>query len=456
MLTFLTATTLTASAQALRTGYFSDSYLYRHHLNPALGNERSYFSFPALGNLSVNYGANCGISTFIKPYNGRLVTALHESVSTEDFLGGLKDKTKLYENVDVTLFSLGIVTENGYNTFEIGFHEQAGLQAPKALFSLLKEMNPQKTYSFDDLRVKARGWVDLSFGRSFQVGDHLSLGLKLKALLGAAYADLEMTDCHATFGENEWRMSMKGDFRYKFGKSEFKTDSQGRLDDIDNGSFGIAGYGGAVDLGVHYDMVEVVDGLKLSAAVTDLGMIRWCDAEYAYNDGKEFTWSGFNEFSIHDEESHVEGSHQGSLSDQWSDMRDDLEKFANLQVGKPKDVNEMLAATLTLGAEFELPAYKKLSFGMLYTQRFAESLGYQELRLNANWAPARIFDLAVSGAATTWGASLGALANLCLPGFNIFLGTDYVYTGKVNKDYIPLENGGMNVQFGINFPMGGK
>ena len=44
------------------------------------------------------------------------------------------------------------------------------------------------------------------------------------------------------------------------------------IDEIDFGSFGFAGYGGAIDLGVSY---KLLDKLTLSASVLDLGFIKW-------------------------------------------------------------------------------------------------------------------------------------------------------------------------------------
>ena len=44
------------------------------------------------------------------------------------------------------------------------------------------------------------------------------------------------------------------------------------IDEIDFGSFGFAGYGGAIDLGISY---KLLDKLTLSASVLDLGFIKW-------------------------------------------------------------------------------------------------------------------------------------------------------------------------------------
>lgn len=45
--------------------HFSDSYLYRHQMNPALANTSSYLSIPVIGNINVGVGTNFGVKDLI-------------------------------------------------------------------------------------------------------------------------------------------------------------------------------------------------------------------------------------------------------------------------------------------------------------------------------------------------------------------------------------------------------
>jgi len=448
------ATSFEASAQSLRSAYFSDSYLYRHHINPAMSNEDDYFSIPFLGNLSLDFGTNEGINTFIVPYNDKLVTFMHESVSASSFLSGLSDNVKLQQSLDLTLFSLGLTGYNGYHTFEIGLHQQAGIQLPKDLLSFMKEMQSDKVYNFSDMLVLGRAWADISYGYTHKIGENLRIGAKAKILIGLALADADIKHGTARFGEDEWQMQMEGQFMMGGASgTKFSRDEEGLFDGIDEYKFGIAGYGGAFDLGFTYDMRDIVDGLKLSASVNDLGFINWSDCANAYNNGEPFSFSGFNQFTLHNEDNHVDGSRTGSLSDQWDDITEDLEKMYNLTVGKSKTEKQWIAASVHVGAEYEIPSYKQLSFGLLLSHRFTEILEFNEARLNVNFGPSSVFDMALSAAFNSYGTAMGAMVNLHLPGFSLFLGSDQIYIGKINKNFIPLDNGGMNVQFGINIPL---
>ena len=53
--------TSAAVAQEMQSAYFVKDYLFRHDLNPALGNEKNYISFPALGNVNAEIRGNFGI-----------------------------------------------------------------------------------------------------------------------------------------------------------------------------------------------------------------------------------------------------------------------------------------------------------------------------------------------------------------------------------------------------------
>lgn len=56
--TILAGSCLTASAQALHSGYFLEGYTFRHQLNPAFSAERNYVSVPVLGNINVGTQGN--------------------------------------------------------------------------------------------------------------------------------------------------------------------------------------------------------------------------------------------------------------------------------------------------------------------------------------------------------------------------------------------------------------
>lgn len=460
MRTYLTAAlfaafTLSASAQTLYTSYFSESYVYRHRLNPAFDNYDNYFAMPLLGNVGVDASMNVGVGDFLfKGPRGKLVTFMHPSVSTDQFVNGLASdgNNRLTQEADLTILSWGGHTMGGFTTFEVGLHEFAGFSLPTDLFSFLKEMNPDHTYQFSDARLQASSWLDVSLGHSHEVLPGLRLGFKAKALLGVGYADAHFTDFSARLSSQEWRLKLQGEAQVAAG-GHFERDEEGRVSGYEDNSFRLNGIGAALDLGVVYDFGDHVPSLRLSAAVNNFGFLEWLNVAHAVNNGEEFCYRGFQDATIHDEPNHQYqggGHYTGSLSDQWGDISDDLDRVVNLQVGNDIDYHETLAPILNLGIEYQPSRF--LSLGVLYSRRFSDIFAYQEARANLTFKLSRYFHVALSGAATTYGTMAGASINLHAPGFNLFFGSDRIYLGSVNSDYIPLDPGSANVQFGLTFP----
>lgn len=447
------------NAQALRTGYFSDSYLYRHQLNPALANKDGYVSFPVLGQTSIDLGLNFGVKNFIYDkkelgLGSGLTTFMNGKVDGNKFLGDLADKSQLNTNLDLQVLSVGFNAGKGYGTVELGVHARAAMTLSKDLFAFMKNMGNQ-TYDLGTIQANGMGWADVSLGYSYPISENLRLGAKVKYLVGVAYADADFSGTRVTLDEDKWTVNLNGEVNIAAGgKMKQKSATDKEFDGYDDITPGLNGSGLGFDLGVFYDFKDLVDGLKVSAAVTDLGNIKW-DAASAGAKNKTFLFDGFHELKIHDGEGTGNGHNDGSLKEQGERIEDDLEDLARIDVlSESTTVKKALGATVNVGAEYEIPAYKKLSFGLLYSQRFSDEYEYKEGRLVMNFAPHRIFDLALSGCYGTYGLSYGALINLHVPGFNIFAGVDRLYTGSVNSDMIPLEKGSMNFSFGLNIPFG--
>ena len=109
-----------------------------------------------------------------------------------------------------------------------------------------------------------------------------------------------------------------------------------------------------------------------------------------------------------------------------------------------------LAATLNIGAEFALPVYDKLKFGLLNSTRFQGDYTWTEFRLGANINPVEPLSLAANVAVGTYGWGFGWMANVNVTGFNLFLGMDRTL-GKLTKQGLPLSSNG-SVNLGVNIP----
>ncbi len=124
--------------QALRSAYFLDGYTFRHRMNPAIAGESNYVSMPVLGNLNVGAQSTIGVSDFLYKYNGGLTTFMHESVSANKFLGGLRSNNRLNVDLSETILSAGFFTLGGFNTVEINVRSTTTMNLPRELFAIMK------------------------------------------------------------------------------------------------------------------------------------------------------------------------------------------------------------------------------------------------------------------------------------------------------------------------------
>ena len=129
-----------ANAQDLRTGYFSDNFLYRHDLNPALANDSNYFSIPAVGNVNAAMMGNFGYSDLVRKNplypeeSNKKMTSFLNPYLSNPLKGFASGDNKINADVKVTLMSVGFKKWNGYNTVELNLRGQANVRAPFKLF----------------------------------------------------------------------------------------------------------------------------------------------------------------------------------------------------------------------------------------------------------------------------------------------------------------------------------
>ena len=445
---------LPVGAQELQTAYFSDSYLYRHDLNPAFDNENSYFSIPFVGNLNVGIASNFRYddvvrdnplypdrsskkkTTFMNPY---LSNGLKGFSSGDNVMNGA---------LKMNIMSVGFKKWGGYNTIELNARAKANTSIPYKLFEFAVNAD-NRHFDIGDVSADVQGFVELSMGHSRQVDEKLRLGGKVKLLVGAGNASVELKNVVADLQDaNKWtvsadaksQVSMKG-FKYLSNTKEYhsKDGTYKYIDDVDVDGGGPSGFGAAIDFGAVY---KLNDDVTLSAAIQDLGAVLWSNNYVGVNDAKSFTFDGFHDVSIDSQSGNV-------LDDQADKYTDQLLDFAHLR-DKGDDGARVtgIGANVNLGLQYVVPTFDMLRLGLLGTAHIDGPYSWTEGRLSANIAPIKWFDASVSLAVNTFNTSLGFLANIHTKGFNFFLGMDHLM-GTVSKEGIPLSGNGQ-VALGFN------
>lgn len=449
-----------AMAQGLNSAYYTEDYKFRHDMNPAFANSDNYVSIPALGNVNVNVHGNFGYQDVImdnpmypNTSDKKMTTFMNPYISASKALKGFsKGDNRIAGDVGIMLLSGGFSAFGGYNTIELSSKTSFGMSLPYELFEFAKNIG-NKTYNIGDINVHAMSYAELALGHSRQINEKLRVGAKVKFLFGLGRADLKLQNMKADLAPNDkWTVSgqavadvsMKG-FSYVTETDEYNDPDRGEYDkvgDVDLDGFGLSGFGMAVDLGAVY---QINEDWRVNAAVLDLGFISWSNNMQAVNRSDMFEFGGFHDISVKD------GSGV-DIEDQTDKYGDQIADFINLKDnGDQGGRTTGIGATINVGAEYNLPVYRKITFGALSSTRIKGAYTWTEGRLSANWTPLSWIDGGVSFAVNNFTASMGWVLNIHPKGYNFFIGMDHLL-GKMSKEYIPLSsNASINLGMSITW-----
>lgn len=456
----LMATATAAMAQGLNSAYYTDNYNFRHDMNPAYGNSENYLAVPVLGNVTVSTHGNFGYQDVVlnNPLYGqagqkKMTTFMNPYISVDEALSGFNTgNNRITGDVSIALLSAGFKAFGGYNTIELSSKTSFGLALPYEIFEMAKNTG-NKSYDIGDLSVQAQSYAELAFGHSHQINDKLRVGGKVKLLFGLGRADVTMKNIKADFSgadrwtvtaETEANVSVKG-FKYISEQKEYdsKAGTYERVNDVDVDGTGLNGFGMALDLGAVY---KINEDWTVNAALLDLGFMNWSENHRAVGASSEFTFDGFHDFDV------KSGEGKETVENQWDYYSDQLADFANLKdTGEEGGRSTGIGATINVGATYNLPVYRKLTFGLLSSTRLHGAYSWTEGRLSANWEPTKWLDGGVSLAVNSFTTSLGWVVNVHPKGLNFHIGMDHLL-GKTSKEFIPLSsNASFNVGLSVTW-----
>ena len=245
-------------------------------------------------------------------------------------------------NVNATPLSLGFYAFGGFNTIDIGIHANAGFCVPRDFFGLFKDMSAEK-YVLNNIGFRTRNYADIAIGHSHKINNNLTIGARLKLLVGLAYAEIAMDKMELSVSDKQWQINAKGSAVANVIGSEFTYDENGIISGI--GSFvpELSNLGFGVDLGATYDFSKVLTkGLILSASLNDINFIKWNNAaQTGISPSKPYTFEGFSELSFDGGENSVE--------QQLTTMGEELGEFFAVDKMTPGDYTDFWGATLNIG-----------------------------------------------------------------------------------------------------------
>lgn len=448
LLFLLSMAVMSGMAQTAKSGYFLDGTLYSYQLNPAMDAERGFFSLLA-GNMSMGTSGNVGISNFLYPYgDDKLTTFMSGTVAADKFLGRLPKAIRLGTDVNGTLLAAGFRMFGGYTTFGVTVHSSLSVSLPKGFFEFAKKGFSENAYSFGGMGLNTMNYAAATIGHSREIIDGLRVGVNLKYLVGLAYANATIDKLDVEMNEQHWMVQSQASANAALiSESRLTVDENGVISGVETGPFAPSASGFGVDLGVVYDMKNIVPGLTLSASVIDMGRINWKYMMGLEANDASVEFDGFEEIDPNDFE--------GSTADELAQLGEDAAKMLELQSNGLSSMSTKLNTTMYLGAEYNMPFYTPLSVAVLYGKRFSEAdiAELSEFRGYVNIAPLKWLEASVNVGHTTFGTSLGWMVNVHPAGANFFIGSDYMIT-KVTPQFIPVNNFNSHITLGVNVTFG--
>lgn len=429
-----------------RSAYFLDNYAYNYQMNPAMAIDRKFdISFPGLGNLNLGMAGNVGVKSFI--YNlpdGRTTTFMNPEISASEVMSNIKTNNRLGLESRIGILSVGFSGLGGYNHISINAVANAQVRLPRGIVSFLKEGITNRTYDIGHINAHADAYAEIALNHSHDIKalPGLRIGASVKFLVGVANADINLNRAELALGENEWTATTDGiaQISAKGFRWEYDTNNQGRpyVSGMDFDDFSAPnGYGLAFDLGATYDFGK---DWKFALGFTDIGFIDWKYTSVATTKGARTFRS--NDYTLN----------PNDIDDSWDAIKDNVMELYQLEGTDGVDHRtRALEATMNVSAEYTLPVYRALSFGLLNTTRMAHHFAWTEFRLSANFTPVKWFGLGVNYGVGTFGSSFGWIVNIAPKGFNLYVGMDRT-VGKLAKQGVPL-NSNAQLSFGINFPI---
>jgi len=426
---------LFANAQTLTSTYFLDHDNSRFRINPAFMPDDRVNALVGIGisNITLSPTSNIGLSSFLFPVDGELVTGLSSKVPADQFLGGLKNQIIANLGANINLLTVGFRTDpKGFGTIELNARSNTFTDIPKSVFSFLKLGSSQNEFDIRDFNTSTQNYVELALGYSRKVGDSFKVGGRLKILFGAGRADMlvDQAKLKIDSANKQIDITAAGTMSVYCPMVEmgYKTTSDGTVVyDLSsmstNENYGPAGFGAALDLGVTY---ELLDGLELNAAIQDLGLISW----------KNSIQGTMASHSVVD----IYGKEQESI---------EIEDVLNFVPDETMGNSSMfIPMTVRLGGRYAMPFYDRLSFGLLETFKPGKYFCYNDIRLGATVTPVDPISLTVNYGLTSYGSTMGIAANFSVGPFQLFAGTDAMIF-KFTPQGVPISKWNTTLSAGL-------
>ena len=426
--------------------YYLANFPQRIRLNPAYQPEyRAWVGLPVLSGVSLNYmNSSFGLNDLLQK-GGK--DSLY--VDIDRMYKSLRKRNIISFNNENSVLTVGFRVNSWYATLDVTQKNDFVFRTNKDIFTFLKNGNAGyigKTTDLGKLGLRASVYDEFAIGLSKQVNSRLTVGVRVKYLLGIANVHMRNSKItvHTQADGNTLELHSKQDIRLSAPVTMTENPvSQGEYIDWDNFDFDLDDFktsmvlntknpGFAMDLGAEYQLNE---RLKLYASLTDLGFIHWGAKNYRFTQNTRFEWKGADISDIHQ-----------NIDDAFDDMIDSLKDNFRLVRGE-SSYTTMLHTRFYTGAEYEVS--RMLSVGGLLQLSMMEKVFYPSLTASANARLLRNVSASLSYTILPGNyVNLGAGVTAKLGPFQLYVATDNLLAAN----YTATQSAG--ARFGINMLFG--
>lgn len=450
-----------AAAQPSLSLYYMESVPQSSLLNPA--HQPRCNMFITVASMSLHTETNIKASKLYSKTNDKWNFITDKDFDYSDLRRRFKRGARLNNQWSVELGNVGWRDRNGYWSIGISERFEASAALPSALFTMLDKGLPDGTrLKFNSLRINAQAYHEFAVGYSLKLTEELTVGARAKYLSGITAVRTDIPRFSVNTGRDQWDIDIDASISASF-PIEVNTDADGSIsiDSIEMKEMdlrealafalpGIRNPGAAVDLGMEYSFNK---NFKVSAAVTDLGLIFWTGETNTVKAKSSFTYTGpdidLDEF--------FDGTDMGEL---LTDLGDSVKNSLTTSVTH-KFFTTGVHPNIYIGGEYTPLHF--LSLGLVSRTTFWKSSVSQNFNFSVNVVPYKFFSLTtgmnidVKGCCT---ANFGFSLNLGPLQYYLMTNGLPVAYRKYNIDgdkvFAPNNVCDFNISTGLNLIFGAK
>ena len=439
--------------------YFMETIPQLSRINPAMQPRAN--SFVALLSGSVSLMSDLAIDDILQKQGNNRYTFLEEQFDYNKFYNRLGNAWNIDANAEANLLGFGFRSGRGYFTFNLSIKADAQNALPSDIFRIT-ETGLTGKLDLAPLKHKSLVYKQISIGYSHEITDRLTLGVNLRPIFGLAalMTDIKRFDINTSL--DNWEFVLEGDVYSSVPTvtvtdnpnndfPDIKEDFKSLEDDYMKYAKSLSNPGFAADFGVVY---KLTDRLILSAALNNLGFIKWKDDLNSMSADGSFLFEGME---INDTDV--------DFDEYFDELEEKFKTELDYKIGT-KAFSNSLTPSLYVGASYQLT--DAISAGFLSRSILQENGVRQNFNLSANVQPYSFVSFNVNLNQNVRGGTYAGMGlSLYLGALQIYVLTDYIPLRYSNYDitingynerlkYLPTRAKEVTVMAGLNLVFGKK